>query len=144
MIIWDALDVISLSAYFPMVKHQRMPEAAELDRTWQRVRGEALAYARSQDKRIVFMELGYDVGMNAAREPWENGDRREGGEELQALLLDRALTAVGEEDDLIGTFLWKWFAGPVQRETFMVSAPHIRKVVAKHWAEDPVDNAPKL
>ncbi|MBT5900865.1 MAG: hypothetical protein HOH58_02010 [Opitutaceae bacterium] len=141
---WDALDVISLSAYFPMVNHQRTPAPAELDRTWQRVRGEALAYARSQNKRIVFMELGYDVGMNAAREPWEDGDRREGGEALQAMLLDRALSAVKEEDDLIGTFLWKWFAGPVRRETFMVSAPHMREVVARHWAEESVDNAADL
>ncbi|MDA8528959.1 hypothetical protein N9K67_09235, partial [Opitutaceae bacterium] len=126
------------------VNHQRVPAPAELDRTWQRVRGEALAYARSQNKRIVFMELGYDVGMNAAREPWEDGDRREGGEELQALLLDRALAAVKEDDDLIGTFLWKWFAGPVRRETFMVSAPHMREVVAKHWAEESVVNATDL
>ncbi len=141
---WDALDVISLSAYFPMVKHQRMPESAELDRTWQRVRGEALAYARSQNKRILFMELGYDVGMNSAREPWKDGDRREGGEELQAMLLDRALNAVEEEDDLIGTFLWKWFAGPVRRETFMVSTPHMREVVARHWQEEPMDKSPDL
>lgn len=141
---WDALDVISLSAYFPVVNHQRMPTAAELDRTWRRIRGEALAYARRQNRRIVFMELGYDLGMNAAREPWKDGDRRAGGETLQALCLDRALAAIGEEDDLIGAFLWKWFPGPVRRETFLVSAPHMREVVARHWAEEPVDNAPKL
>ena len=130
---WDALDVISVSAYFPMVNHQRMPEVAELDRSWQRIRGEALAYGRKQNRRVVFMELGYDIGMNAAREPWKDGDRRPGGEVMQALCLDRALAAIGEEDDLVGVFLWKWFAGPARRETFLVSDPHMREVVARHW-----------
>ncbi|GAB5562492.1 MAG: hypothetical protein SynsKO_41390 [Synoicihabitans sp.] len=141
---WDALDVISLSAYFPVVNHQRMPEASEIDRAWQRIRGEALAYGRQQNRKVVFMELGYDVGMNAARKPWEDGDRKPGGEALQALCLDRALAAVEEEDDLIGTFLWKWFPGPVRRETFLVSAPHMREVVARHWQKEPLDKTTDL
>ena len=52
---------------------------------------------------------------------------------MQALCLDRALAAIGEEDDLVGVFLWKWFAGPARRETFLVSDPHMREVVARHW-----------
>lgn len=136
---WDALDVIAVSAYFPVVQHQRMATGEEIDRAWQRIRGEALAYARTQYRQVVFMELGYDTGMNAARAPWEDGDGRPGGAELQALCLDRALAAVEEPgDDLVGSFLWKWFAGPAPYENFLKSEPHMREVVARHWQDQPV------
>lgn len=132
---WDALDVIAISAYFPVVRHQRQPTAAELDRAWSRIRGEVLAYARSQYRQVVFMELGYDTGLNAARTPWIDGDGRPGGAELQAQCLDRALAAVEHpEDDLVGAFLWKWFPGPAPNENFLVSEPHMRNVVARHWS----------
>ena len=82
------------------------------------------------------MELGYDTGLNAAREPWRDGDRREGGIALQALCLDRALAAVDAPgDDLLGAFLWKWFPGDSRGETFLMSEPHMREVIARHWAE---------
>ena len=131
---WDALDVIAVSAYFPMVQHQRLPNDAELDRTWNRIRGEVLAYARTQYRQVVFMELGYDTGLNAARMPWADGDGRPGGIELQARCLDRALAAVEiPDDDLVGSFLWKWFPGPAPRENFLKSEPHMREVIARHW-----------
>jgi len=131
---WDALDVIALSAYVPVASHCQMATAEEIDRAWQRIRAEALAYADIQYRQIVFMELGYDTGMNAARAPWEDGDGREGGAALQALCLDRALRAVeAPGDDLVGAFLWKWFADPAPDENFLVSAPPMREVVARHW-----------
>ncbi len=76
---WDALDVIAVSAYFPVTQHQRVPDSEEIDRAWARIRGEVLAYARTQYRQVVFMELGYDTGLNAARAPWRDGDGREGG-----------------------------------------------------------------
>ena len=130
---WDALDVISLSAYFPMVKHERMPTRAELDQSWQRIRREVLAYAATQYRRVVFMELGYDRSRRAAIEPWTNGHNEPGAEEVQTLCLDRALAAVEEPDDLLGAFLWKWFPGNSRGEDFLVSTPAMREVVARHW-----------
>jgi hypothetical protein len=83
------------------------------------------------------MELGYDTGMNAAREPWRDGDGRAGGREMQALCLDRALAAVElPEDDLLGAFLWKWFPGDSRGENFLVSEPHMRAVVGRHWRRE--------
>lgn len=135
---WDALDVIAISAYFPVVRHQRIPQAAEIDRAWDRIRGEVLAYGRTQHRRVVFMELGYDTGLNAAREPWVDGDGQPGGAALQALCLDRALAAIGKpDDDLVGAFPWKWFPGSAPRENFKVSEPHLRTVVARHWLTHP-------
>ncbi len=133
---WDALDCISVSAYFPLVQHDAEPTAHELDQAWADIRHELLAYGRREGRRVVLMELGYDTGLNAAREPWRDGDRREGGAALQALCLDRALEAVDAPgDDLLGAFLWKWFPGDSRGETFLMSEPHMREVIARHWAE---------
>ncbi len=130
---WDALDVISISAYFPVANHDRMPTAAELDKSWRRIKAEVLAYAATQYRRVIFMELGYDHSLRAAIEPWKNGRSEPGAEALQTLCLDRALSAVGEPDDLLGAFLWKWFPGESRGEDFLVSTPAMRAVVAKHW-----------
>ena len=130
---WDALDAISLSAYFPVVNHDRSPQPAEIDRSWTKIRREVLAYGKAQNRRVVFMELGYDRGLNAARQPWVDGDGQPGGDALQALCLDRALAAIEQPDDLLGAFLWKWFPGDARGENFLVSEPHMRQVVARHW-----------
>lgn len=134
---WDAVDVISLSAYFSLTDHDRHPTAAELDRAWTRILADARAYAQQHNRRVVFMEIGYDRSLKAAREPWADGAR--GGdpdsEALQTLCLDRALAAVAEPDAIIGTFIWKWFPGPVRRETFLASTPAMREVIARHWKD---------
>lgn len=131
---WDALDVISLSAYFSLVDHERSPEAAELDRAWTGILAEARAYASRQHRKIVFTELGYDRSVTAAKTPWLDGRKEPGAEAVQTLCLDRALAAVAQPDAVIGSFLWKWFPGPVRRETFLVSTPAMRAVVSQHWA----------
>lgn len=138
---WDALDAISLSAYFPVTEHNRIPTPKEIDRAWEHIRAEVLAYAQAQERPVVFMELGYDQGLNAAREPWIDGDRRPGGAALQARCLDRALAAVEVPgDSLVGAFLWKWFPGPAPGENYLVSEPHMREVVARHWVDSPPDH----
>jgi len=139
---WDALDVISISAYFPVVNHDRLPTAAEIDRSWQRIKSEVLDYAATQYRRVVFMELGYDSSLRAAIEPWKNGQNEPGAEAVQALCLDRALAAVGEPDELLGAFLWKWFPGESSRsDDFLVSKPSMRAVVSQHWGT-PARDAP--
>jgi hypothetical protein len=137
---WDALDVVSLSAYFPLVKHRQPPTAQELDRAWQRIRREILAYGAAQNRRIVFMELGYDRSLDAAREPWASGKNEPGSEAIQALCLDRALAAVEAPDTLLGAFLWKWFPGQTHGEDFLVNTPSNRAVIARHWlpADGPI------
>jgi hypothetical protein len=130
---WDALDVISISAYFPVAKHDGLPTVQEIDESWQRIRRQVLDYAATQNRRVVFMELGYDKSLRAAIEPWKNGHSEPGAEALQTLCLDRALLALEEPDDLLGSFLWKWFPGNSRGEDFLVSTPAMREVVARHW-----------
>ncbi|MBC8011222.1 MAG: hypothetical protein H7067_14135 [Burkholderiales bacterium] len=133
---WDALDAIGISAYFPLVEHGRAPIAGELDAAWKRLHGELADYARAQNRRVVFMELGYDASMEAAREPWVSGPRGAGAdaEAVQTLCLDRALAAANADPNLAGLFLWKWFPGEARRADFRVQSPPMRAVLGERWA----------
>ena len=117
---WDALDAIGLSAYFPLVTHDRPPTAQEVDATWVRLHHELTNYARAQNRRVVFMKLGYDESRRAAREPWVPGHREIGGAAVQQLCLDRALAAV---------YLWKGFPGETRHAGYQLQSPALRAVI---------------
>jgi len=133
---WDALDAIGISAYFPVSSGSDVPTDTAISRAWERIKREVTTFSEAQKRPVIFMELGYDTGLNVAREPWREGDGARGGEELQARCLDHALAAVSVPgDDLVGAFLWKWFPGDSRGENFLISEPHMQAVVARHWRE---------
>lgn len=131
---WDALDVVGVSAYFPLVDQPGAPQAEEIEAGWNRIRRELNQFARSQgDKPVVLTEVGYDRSLGAAHQPWRDGQNEPGSERLQQQCLDAALAALRHDDHLIGAFIWKWFPGPVRRATFLASTPSMRAVIARHW-----------
>ena len=76
----------------------------------------------------MLTELGYARSPTAAVRPWEG---REGGDhaaETQQRCLAAALDAIGDDDAVVGAFLWKWFAGPHTRENFLMTTPTMRQV----------------
>ena len=90
-------------------------------------------------KPVVFTELGYNVSLNSAREPWAfavaQAEERQSAEILQARLLRVALEVLERENSwLRGAFLWKWFVGPAPGANFVLDAPHTRAVLAEFWA----------
>ncbi|MBL4850592.1 MAG: hypothetical protein JKY65_34170 [Planctomycetes bacterium] len=131
---WDALDVIGIQAYFPLVDHENVPTDAELSAGWKRILTGLRAYAKKSDRPIVFTELGYDSNPLAASKPWK-GSRRpsEAGRELQRRCLRAALEAVEAEPSVVGLFLWKDFAGSARGEDFNVLRPELRPVIRKIW-----------
>lgn len=56
---------------------------------------------------------------------------------MPTLALDRALHAIEASEVVEDAFLWKWFLGPVRRETFLVSTPTMRAVIAARWQGEP-------
>lgn len=130
---WDALDVIGISAYFPLVSHDRTPTAAEIDAAWRRIYPEIAQYARAQNREVVFLELGYDASTRAALEPWVSGRGEPGGPAVQELCLDRALAALQGPTGVMGAFLWKWFPGEYRREDYKLQSPALRQVIGRHW-----------
>lgn len=132
---WDALDAIGISAYFPLVDHERPPTETELDAAWLRLRRELDAYSKARDyKPVVFLELGYDESLAAARTPWADGRREPGALAVQTRCLDRALAALeGPAAPAYGAFLWKWFPGENRRENYALQSPALRAVLAARW-----------
>jgi len=85
----DALDVISISAYFPVATVDRATKA-ELRAGWATVYRDLEALHRKTGKRILFSELGYTPAPKAGREPWSY-DIDEVDKTYQALLFHVAL-----------------------------------------------------
>lgn len=131
---WDALDVIGIQAYFPLVGHAGVPSDEELKAGWEQVLTKLRAYSQGKGRKVLFTELGYDASPQAARKPWE-GSRRPTppGEALQARCLEAALRAIRAEPCVVGVFLWKDFPGPTRGEDFAVLRPALRPMIREVW-----------
>ena len=103
---WDALDVIGISAYFPLTD-EREPTAEGLAAAWDDIMTPLESFARKENRRVVFTEIGYPAVASAARRPWDDA----GGPAdvwLQARLYEASLRAVSGRPFLAGTFFWLW------------------------------------
>ncbi len=133
---WDALDLISIQAYFPLAERPGLPELADLEESWAKRMKMLKRFARDHDRRILFAELGYCRSPMAAVEPWNGREGGEHAEETQRRCLIAAMKAIDESDHVVGAFLWKWFPRRTRRANFLMSMPAPRRVIAEHWATD--------
>jgi len=145
---WDALDVISVHAYFPLSHGEQAPGDTALAAAARDWVARLEDYGRAHNRKVVIGELGYDISPDAALRPWESGrssDRgfwdgahaRAADERLQARCLTASLEAIERSDVVVGAFLWKWFPGGPEAsrdEDFLMSTPTMRDVIAQHWA----------
>jgi len=132
---WDALDVIGIQAYFPLVDHENLPTTEELDAGWRQIINELRAYSRQHKKKILLAELGYNRSSQAAHRPWSYREGGPNAERIQKRSLDSALRAVKQNDFIVGAFLWKWFPGERQYSNFTKSTPAMRTVIREHWSD---------
>ncbi|RMG12399.1 MAG: hypothetical protein D6731_13840 [Planctomycetota bacterium] len=134
---WDALDVIGVQAYFPLVEHVGAPSDEELAQGWARVLARLTRLARRHRRRVLLTELGYDQSPEAARRPWASGRGRYARDPAAAALQERCLRAglraVANCPDVVGALLWKWFPGPAPGEDFRLQRPGLRAVVRSAW-----------
>ena len=104
---------------------------------------------RVVEKPIVLVEIGYTTRRDAAVEPWLWPDGMRGvivDEHEQA----RALTAIAEaaarRPDVLGFFVWRYYANldDVSQEAVWGFSPHgkqaeaaLERIFARRWAADP-------
>ncbi len=134
---WDALDIIGVQGYFPLTQ-AKQPTDAQLAAGWKTVLADLTAYAKGQQRNVVFTELGYDRSNLAASKPWQS--QRDPGPEAAALqkrCMQAALAALADHDTVVGAFLWKWFAGRTRSEDFLLSTPRMRDAIRGAWKPKP-------
>jgi hypothetical protein len=135
---WDDLDYIGIQAYFPLVQHG-LPSADQINKGWDRVYKEIIPFAVNLNKQIIFTEIGYDISVNAAKEPWTSGNSdQKGGESLQKLCLKIALEKIKNYDQMAGLFLWKWFPETqpfAHHEDYNLQRPEIKSLLKEMWSE---------
>ena len=130
---WDAVDVIGIQAYFPVVDHPD-PTPPELAAGWHARMSELRDYSLEHDRYIVFTELGYNRSFDAAREPWAHRTDGEEAEPFQEACLRAALEAIEREPRVIGAFLWKWFPEPYPvGRNFQLATPALTRTIADVW-----------
>jgi hypothetical protein len=135
---WDALDVIGISAYFPLAPSDD-PSAAELLAGWRAVLDPLEAYAKARHRRVVFTEIGYPALATAARRPWDETPART-DVWLQARLYEAALTAVAGREVMAGTFFWLWEGvspPPFRDPSFSIQGKPASFVMARWYARGP-------
>lgn len=132
---WDALDVIGIQAYFPLVAEDDSSESA-IRVGWQRWMKELSEFARHHDKPIVFTELGYNQAYHAPVRPWDYRTDDEGARDVQERCMKIALHAIEEEPAVLGVFLWKWFLPPRRvGRNFQLATPRMQRVIQESWQD---------
>jgi hypothetical protein len=131
---WDAVDAIGVQAYFPLTTTPGVVDPAVLDAGWDAALARIRALSARTGKHVVFTELGYDRGPDAAVRPWEDGSGGEDGEKVQAACLAAALRAIDREPAVVGAFLWKWMPDEAPVGNFRMSAPEMRAIIRSAWS----------
>ncbi|MBA3544675.1 MAG: hypothetical protein H0T83_09595 [Chthoniobacterales bacterium] len=136
---WDALDYIGVLAYFPLTKTPN-PSSAEIADAWQRKCAELVAYSKKhQDKKFLFVEIGYNESARAAAEPWAFKTGGENSEAIQQRCIEVALDLPKHCPTIAGMYWWKWFPEMPSREkeNYRIQTPEIKALIARHWKEAP-------
>jgi len=109
--IWDKLDYIGISAYFPL-SEEKEPSHQELKKLWQPTLKELRNFSRKNKKRIIFTEFGYLSLDGCAGKTWileKERDRHSENQKAQADAFHCLFKTFWEEDWWAGGFFWKWY-----------------------------------
>lgn len=106
---WNQLDYIGIDAYFPVCE-DKTPSVACAMQGWEKWKEEISAFAKAQQRQVLFTEYGYRSVDYTAKEPWK-ADRSmtEVNLEGQVNATQALYEAVWNEEWMAGGFLWKWF-----------------------------------
>lgn len=109
--IWDALDYIGISAYFPLIE-QQTPTVSELSKAWQVYLKNLESFSKKHNKQILFTEYGYLSVDGSGGKGWEiekNIDLYKVNQLAQASAYEALFKNLWEKQWWAGGFLWKWF-----------------------------------
>ncbi|GLR18522.1 glycoside hydrolase family 113 [Portibacter lacus] len=109
--IWDKLDYIGISAYFPLTD-EKEPSHATLKKEWKPVVKELERFANKHKKKIIFTEFGYLSVDGCAGKTWileKERDKHNQNQKAQADAFHCLFSTFWDEDWWAGGFFWKWY-----------------------------------
>jgi hypothetical protein len=109
---WDQLDLIGIDAFWPLTPRPTTDVAA-LRRAWEPVRRELAAFARDQDRQVLFTEAGYTSVRGTTTKPWAWDASQAADQEEQAAAYEALLQTFEGERWWAGVHWWVWSALPV-------------------------------
>jgi len=137
---WDQLDYIGIDAYFPVCEDQTPSVACAIE-GWKKWKDEVSAFAKAQDRKVIFTEFGYRSVDYTGKEPWK-ADRSmtEVNLEGQSNTTQALFDAVWDEEWMAGGFIWKWFihhdkVGGVENNQFTPQNKPVEKIIRAHYAK---------
>jgi hypothetical protein len=105
---WDALDVIGVSAYWPIAKTPA-DDVATMVARWRPIRAELGRFAKRKRMPFIFTELGYRSDDLGAVEPWLHTRKVPARPDIQARAWQATRMAWDGTRFLSGFYAWNWF-----------------------------------
>ena len=137
---WNQLDYIGIDAYFPVCEDQT-PSVECAIAGWQRWKEEMSAFAKAENRKVIFTEFGYRSVDYTGKEPWK-ADRSMTTVNLegQAQATQALFDTVWDEEWMAGGFIWKWFikhdeVGGPENNQFTPQNKPAEAVIRKHYGK---------
>jgi hypothetical protein len=105
---WNQLDYIGVDAYFPLAKGEN-PTLAALKNGWKPWLKNLKGFSTSEQKAILFTEIGYRSCDFSTQKPWETNYDLPDNEDLQVRAYQAFFEEVWDQKWFAGAYLWKWF-----------------------------------
>jgi hypothetical protein len=104
--LWDALDFIGVSAYFPL-SDRPSPSLAELEAGWDRALAPLEEASRRHGRPVLLTEAGFPSIPTAGKAPWRE-ERVRADVWLQARCYEATLRALSRRPWIEGAYFWLW------------------------------------
>jgi hypothetical protein len=142
---WDALDLVTVSAYFPLTSTPR-PSVVELKNAWHSStvdgwRGQNWvaklgALANATGKRVLIGEVGYRSSETATAHPWDETETQTPDQATQANAYQALLETFSAQPWWTGVIWWQWRGGDQGDNTDMSpKAKQAEQFLTQWWAE---------
>ena len=104
--LWDALDFIGVSAYFPLSDRDD-PSPRELEAGWARALDPLEAASKRWGRPVLLTEAGFPSIASAARSPWKE-EKTRADVWLQSRCYEATLRTLADRPWIEGAFFWLW------------------------------------
>jgi hypothetical protein len=118
---WDAVDVVSVSAYFPLTETPQ-PSVDDLKAAWHNSGvgvwkgndwvSQVAGLSQKTGRRVLFGEAGYRSGQSATEFPWDEGSVESNDQAVQANAYQALMDTFGNQPWWMGVMWWEWRPSP--------------------------------